>query len=311
MSEIIDFEDNTISLSKPYIVTRSKLGATTKILEDKFICSPKELDLLYDSLGEKLKSFQPSKAGFQYLTSFTDNTHYENCDLSSLKDVLSSSSKSTEKLILNWTIGHEYDGIENEMSITVRISNPVNGFAILQAALSKDHSEADTLEFESGSVSVSINGATQTTAEEIFSIVSRWVKSCPQPQCITGLNNTIFKHRHKISFLNYWVFPVLYTACAFLFLSSLPIETVQAYGLVGFAGFMLIRSAATHFNEKIHIWASSSRKFSMFMLTGGDNNQQTIIAAKSKNSSIKLFSSVTLSFIVNIAAAIVVAYFSS
>ena len=314
MSELTDkpeLQKLTATLAKPYVVTRSKLGSTTKLIEEQFICSQKELDLLYTSIGEKITSFNPSKAGFQYLISFTDSTHYENSNLSTLEETVSGSNKQTDKLILNWSIGHEYDGIENEMSITVRISNPMNPFVLIQAMMSRDHQEADKLAFEDGTVSVSINGATQTVAEEIFSIVQRWASACPQPQSITGISNTIYKHFEKISFLNYWILPVLYTTAAFYYLKSLPADAVQPYGIVSFVGFLLIRSAAKKFNRHIEKWCVTSRRFSLFMFTGGDSNQQTKIAAKSKNNTIKLVSSVTLSFILNIIAGYVVALYLS
>lgn len=106
------------------------------------------------------------------------------------------------------------------MSVTVRISNPLNPFVMLQAAMSKDHSEADNLEFDGGAVSISIHGATQTTAEEIFSIVSRWADCCPQPASITGLNNFIYEHESKISFVNFWIFPVIFSLCAYICLAK-------------------------------------------------------------------------------------------
>lgn len=305
MSELINLQDMTAALSKPYAVTRSKLGATTKVIDEKFICTSKELKILFSSLGEKVSTFQPSKAGFQYLISFTDSTHYENSNLDTLTNTISTSNKKTDKLILNWRVAHEYDGVENEMSITVRISNPMNPFVMLQAAMSADHGDADRLDFEDGAVSVSINGATQNTAEEIFAIVTRWAQACPQPQSITGINQKINKNSEKISFLNYWVFPVLYTVCAFYYLKNTPQETVTAYSLVAFVGFMLIRGAAQHINNLIEKWGHFSQKFSLFMITGGDSNQQTKMAAKSRNSTLKLVCSVILSFGVNIAAGLV------
>lgn len=311
MSEMIDMQDMAASLSVPYAVTRSKLGSTTKVIDDKFICTPKEIAILHDSIGEKLKQFQPTKAGFQYLVSFTDCTHYENNKLQLIEEMLSSSSKKTEKLILNWVIAHEYDQVENEMSITVRISNPMNPFAMLQAMLSKDHSDMDRLDFEDGCVSISINGATQSSAEEIFSIVSRWAAGCPQPQSITGINKLITKNFSKIEFLNYWVFPALFIVASYFYLIKLPVETVQAHGIVLFSLFIYVRSASKKFNNKIERWCMTSRRFSLFLVTGGDSNQQTEISAKSRNSMIKLVSSVVSSFLLNIAAGYVIYLFTS
>lgn len=307
MTELVSLDDLAHPLAKPYIITRSKLGSTTKVIEEKFVCSSREIKLLFDSIGEKIGSFAPSKAGFQFLVSYTDSTHYENSHLSTLEKNVSNSNKCTEKLILSWKIAHEYDGTENEMSITVRISNPINPIVMLQAAMSQDHTEADLLSFEDGSVSVSVHGATQITAEEIFSIVQRWAEACPQPQSITGINSAIHQHSEKIEFLNFWVFPVLYTVCGYLFLSKVDVQESVPYAFVAFSGLVLVRNAAQNLNHKINIWAHYSRKFSLFLLTGGDQNQQTKIAARSKNHTIKLVGSVVVSFVVNIAAGIVLA----
>lgn len=309
MNDIVDLQNLAPALAKPYVVTRSTLGATTKVLDEQFFCTPKELHRLYESIGEKIGTFNPSKAGFQYLLSFTDNTHYEHNDINNLDRIVGNSGKKTEKLILNWVIGHELDGMENEMSITVRISNPMNPIVMLQAAMSKDHSEADSLELDGGAVSISIHGATQTTAEEIFSIVSRWAESCPQPASFTGLNNKIYKHVGKIGFMNFWVFPVIFSICSYLYLVTVPQDVAVELAFLAFVGFITIRTGAQQLNSNIQSWARSSRKFSMFMLTGGDENQQAKIAAKSRNSTIKLFVSVSVSFLLNVSAGALVALY--
>lgn len=309
MTELVSLDNLAHPLAKPYVITRSKLGSTTKVIEEKFVCSSREIDLLFDSLGEKIRSFDPSKAGFQFLVSYTDNTHYENSHLSTLVKNVSNSNKCTEKLILSWKLAHEYDGTENEMSITVRISNPINPIVMLQAAMSQNHMEADMLSFEDGSVSVSVHGATQITAEEIFSIVQRWAEACPQPQSITGINSAIYRHSEKIEFLNFWVFPILYIVCGYLFLSTYNMQNSIPYAFIAFSGLILVRSAAQNLNSSINKWAHNSRRFSLFLLTGGDQNQQTKIAARSKNHTIKLVVSVLVSFMVNIFAGIVLTKF--
>ncbi len=297
-------QDLTPALSSPYTLTRSNLGATTKIINKKFICSIKEVLILSDALREKIKYFQPSKAGFQYLVSFTDNTHYENNDLALLEKNTSHSGKSTEKLILNWVIGHMHDGIENEMSITVRISNPINPFIILQAVMSKNPRDVDNIEFETGSVCISVNGATQNTSEEIFSIVGRWIDSCPKPYDFTTINMAIRKHSNKIEFMNYWILPILFCVIVFLYLKNIQSSMVSPYVFLALSSFILLRAASQILNNKIENWCHTSRTFSMFMLTGGDSNQQSQFAAKSKNSTIKLVASVSLSLILNVTAGI-------
>lgn len=310
MNELVDLQKSDSALANPYVVTRSTLGLTTKILFDKFICSTNELHRLHEELGEKITTFNPSKIRFQYLLSFTDSTHTENNNLESLEHIVVKSGKKTEKLILNWIIRHEYDGIENEISITVRISNPVNPIVMLQAIMSQDHRDADSLEFEMGSVSVSTNGATQNTSEEIFLIVKRWISSCPQPASVTKLNSIISKNMGKISFVNRWLFPLVFSVCCYFVLSDLPQDIVVEYSFLAFVAFMTVRTVSKRFHDKIQGWASSSRQFSMFQLTGGDQNQQTKIAAASKNSSFKLFFSLGTSFLINVAAGITVAMYA-
>jgi hypothetical protein len=307
MTEIVSLDELVNPLTKPYVITRSRLGSSTKVIEEKFVCGAQQAQYLYDSIGEKIISFRPTKAGFQFLVSFTDSTHYENNDISCLSKNLSDSNKKTEKLILNWKIAHEHDGIENEMSVTVRVSNPANPIVMLQAAFSSDHSDADMLDFEDGSVSISVHGATQNTAEEFFSIVQKWAEGCPQPQSITGINSAIYKHSEKIEFLNSWLFPILYSICAYFYLRGLDITNSIPSVFLAFVGFMLIRNLSTNANNQLSRWAHNSRKFSLFSFTGGDQNHQTKIIAKSKNSTIKLIFSVIVSFAINIAAGIVLA----
>lgn len=303
MSQSIELQNFNNTLPSPYLVTRTRLGSNTKLIDEKFTCETRELFNLHDSIGEKISSFHPKKIGFQYLISFTDNTHYEHSQLNIIEEKISNSNKITEKLILNWVIGQEIEGVENELSITVRISNPVNPFAVLQAVMSRDHSDADRLDFENGSVSVSINGATQNTSEEIFAIVARWASACPQPQGITVINGIIKRHISKIQFFNYWVFQIIFTLSAFALLREHAGDMLQPYSFLAFVGFFFTRSASRYFNSQISYWCHASGNFSVFNITGGDRKQQTKSFAKSSNSTIKLVISLFFSLSLNLIAA--------
>jgi hypothetical protein len=276
-------------------------------MSDKFVCSPRELAILIDKFREKIGYFNPSKSDFQYLVSFTDKTHYENSDFSVLKKNLEGTGKSTDKLILSWVVTHEHEDNENELSITVRISNPINPFIMLQAALSQSPSDIDSLEMAAGSVSISVNGATQTASEEIFELGGRWIDSGPQPQSITKINTFISTHRGKVHAVNTWLMPIVYSVASFLFIQKQTPESAISFAFLLLCGFMLIRSISSNINSMISDWCHTSRMFSLFMLTGGDQNQQTKFSAKATNSTIKLISSVVVSFLVNLVAAIFVA----
>lgn len=293
----------------PYKVSSGILGTSTKLMPDKFVLSEKELGLLFDKLRSKFSTFNPSEIDFLYLVSFTDRSHFEHHDLKILHEVLNGSAKKTEKLSLTWTMKHQHDGIENSMLVTIRISNPINPFVMLQAALSKTPGDIENLEVEMSSVSISVQGATQDTSEEIFELVGRWVDACPTPQGITNINTIISNHRKKIKFMNFWVLPLLYSVACFSFLQEINFETaslnnVAPYMFLMICGFMYLRTVTSNVNNWITEWCRSSRLFSLFMLTGGDKNQQTAYAASSMNSTVKLVASVILSFAVNVAAGI-------
>lgn len=304
MRDIVDLEKMAPILAKPYSVSRSKLGTTTKVIPERFICSHREIGILYDAISEKISSVNPEAGAFQYLISFTDRTHYENNDLALLERQMSKTGKYTERLLLTWFVKHKIDGIDNELAITVRISNPLNPFLMLQAALSKSVDDIDNLEFEMGTISLSVNGATQTTAQEIFELVSRWASACPQPQSITKLNKILSKNREKIQFANLWLLSLMYAIATFLYLQSIDYSKSAPYIFLSISVFFLIRNMAMKANDRINYWASESQKFSLFLLTGGDSNQQTKFSANARNSTIKLIGSAVASFCLNVAAGV-------
>ena len=168
--------------------------------------------------------------------------------------------------------------------------------------MSRDHSDADRLNFENGSVSVSINGATQNTSEDIFAIVARWASACPQPQRITLINGIFKRHIANIQFFNYWMFQIIFTVSAFLLLRKYAADVLQPYSFLALVGFFFTRSATSYFNSKIGYWCDTSGNFSLFNITGGDSNQQTKNFAKSSSSTIKLICSVLFSLFLNVIA---------
>ncbi|PTN08863.1 hypothetical protein [Nitrosomonas aestuarii] len=290
-------------IAKPYSVSTSKLGAVTKLYTDKFICNEKAILRIHSQICEKLGTLHPSSNGLQYIVSFTDRTHFEHNDFQYLNNTINHSEKCTERLILNWAISHKIGDIPNELSVIVRLSNPVNPLLVIQAALSKSPSELDNFEFEHGSsVSVSITGATQMFAEEIFSIIGKWIEGCIQPQPFITFNRFLRKHHGKIEFLNYWLFPILCITAYFLFLKEQSIENMIPLLLLGIIGHEYLRRLASSLNSRVDRWNRTSSSFSIFDLTGGDANQQTKFIADSKNSTIKLIIANTISFILSVLA---------
>ena len=309
MTELTKDNETFPVLARPFSVSKSNLGTVTKLFDTKFLCNLQGVHELYECVLEKLGQLRPVSGGFQFLISFDDRTHFEHHNINELDNVVKNSGKTTEQLTLKWIAVHKIDDEDNELTVVVRISNPVNPLLVLQAALSKSLHEFDKLEFKSGSISVSVDGAGQIMAEEIFSIIGRWVDSRPQPQYITSIHETIFKHQEKIAFLNYWVLPVL---VAIIFFFALWKHTPEPLLIpVLFAGVVsnfYLRTIGTKLNDKIKRWCHFSFLFSLFSLTGGDSNQQAKFASKSQNSLIRLVSVTIGTFILNVAAGVVVSW---
>jgi hypothetical protein len=303
-----DFEQFPV-MARPFSAARSKLGTVTKLYGSKFLCNEMGIHELYNLVLEKLGTINPESGGFQFLVSFDDRTNYEHHDINELDHVVKNNGKTTERLTLKWVAIHKIEEEEHELTIVLRISNPVNPFLFLQAALSKSPNDIDNLEFENGSVSVSVDGASQIMAEEIFSIIGRWVDSRPQPQYVTSLHDIISKHQEKIAFLNHWLLPLLIAGIFFLLLwKHTPSEMLIPVLFVAVISNYYLRHIGSMLNGKIQRWCHFSMLFSIFSLTGGDNNQQAKFASRSSNSLIKLLVVTALTFVLNVVAGITVTW---
>lgn len=308
MTQLETLEKQSAVLAKPYAISRSRLGIVTKLFGTRFLCNEQGIHDLNDSITEKLRQLTPTSGGFQYLLSFGDKTHFEHQDLGVLNSAVRNSAKTTERLVLKWIITHPIEGVANELTLIVRISNPINPFIMLQAILSKSPEDIDNLEFENGSVSASVDGAGQITAEEIFAVVGKWIDSRPQPQYITGIHERIHRHLNKLQFANYWLFPSLLASIFLIYLWKWS-PTTHALPLL-FAAIIVhsyAREATQKINQQLERWSHLTRRFSIFSLTGGDINQQAKFASKSKNSLVKLIAATSASVISNVIAGIVTA----
>ncbi|HFD31942.1 MAG TPA: hypothetical protein ENJ28_04415 [Gammaproteobacteria bacterium] len=311
MTEISKDQEMLPVMARPFSVSLSRLGTVTKLYDTKFLCNSTGVHELHAEVCERISYLNPDSGGFQFMISFEDRTHFEHQNIEELDTVLRNNGKTTERLTLKWVARHKIDGENNELTVLVRISNPVNPLLFIQAALSKSPQDIDNLEFESGSVTASIGGASQITAEDLFSVIGRWVDSRPQPQYITSLHTTISKHKEKIAFLNYWVLPVLIGVVFFLALwKHTPEQLLVPILFAAVVSNFYLRTIASRLNEKIMRWCHFSLLFSVFSLTGGDNNQQAKFASKSKNSLIKLVGVAIGSFVLNVAAGFLVTWMS-
>ncbi|MBC2601629.1 hypothetical protein [Puniceicoccus vermicola] len=304
-----DLTNSLALLGKPYTLTKSRIGAVTKVFSQVYLCDPRALKELFDKVNEKLGQLNPSDVKFSFLISYSDKTHHDGVvgDLQNFDKI--ATGKQTERVVLHWAAEHLIDGHENETSITVRISNPINPLVFLQAALSKSPNDIDNLEFEMGSTCATVNGSGQIYAEEVFHSINLWVEARNKPHPFMSVHRIYGKYEWLIDQLSLSILPILVLsgACAY-FHALFEEKALIALAPVLFGGFMILRDFGRGLNSKMAYWANKSKFFSVFQLTNGDDDALAKVAASSKNSCIKLGLSAAGSLILNVLAGIICFY---
>jgi hypothetical protein len=177
-------------LGRPYTITRSRLGAIAKVYKERYIYYLVSFKELFQSIGKKLAGIKAkAMPEFSFLISFSDQTHRDGAagDLQGLSTI--SIGKQTEWMVMRWLVKHDIEGTENELFITILISNPINPLIFLQAALSKSPSELDNMEFEMGFTCVTVDGASQGYAEEVLLRVKNWMEARNKPHPFIEIEN--------------------------------------------------------------------------------------------------------------------------
>jgi len=299
MNELV----NSIAvLGKPYSVTKSRLGAITKIYEQQYLCDHRALQEIFQALGEKLSAITPIKTPeFSFLISFSDRTHHDGVtkDLQQLARI--PTGKQTERVVMRWLIDHMIDGVENQLTITIRIANPINPFMFLQAALSKSANDLDNFEFETGSTCVTVDGADQRYADEVFLLVQKWIDARNKPHPFIRVQELYVKYEWMIDQISFSILPFI-SVCAGTFAVGKYLSfrhQIIAIPIL-LAGFFVVRSLSRKVNQKMAEWARRASTLSVFLLTNGDDDAVTKAAARSKNSVIKLSVAGALNFLLSL-----------
>ncbi len=295
-------------LGKPYTVTRSRLGAITKVMEDRYVCDLTALKELLQSIGEKLGGVpdQTKNPEFSFLISFNDQTHHDGVS-QELRDLQTIPiGKQTDRVVLRWTIFHKIDDIDNELTLTIRISNPVNPLIYLQAALSKSANDIDNIEFEMGATCATVDGATHAFADEIFLRVQNWIKARYKPHPYVSIGELYSKYEWYLDHINLVVLPALVVAIVSILVSTnYATNIVLAANPVIFCLYFALQPLAGLVNSKMAKWAKKSKYISLFQITNGDRDALSKIAATARNSFLKLAVTQVASFALNVAAGVV------
>lgn len=210
----VQLDGQIAPLSRPYQLTKSRLGTISRIYDKKYLCNFSSLKDLVSSIIEKVDSGSHiSDLQFSFLISFSDKTHIDGTTIEELiSDNKINTSKLTDRIILSCFYKETINGEANEITLTIRIANPVNPLLYLQAALSKDNSSiVDNIEFEQGVTCVSITGTSLNKAEEFFLRIQDWINSCPPLYKSFNLNNLYFKYEKFFDLINNLFIPIIIT----------------------------------------------------------------------------------------------------
>ena len=301
-----DLVNSVAILGRPYAITRSRLGAVTKVLQDKYICDLAALKEIFQSIGEKLGGLTiKGDPAFSFLISFADQTHHDGAatDLQGLISI--PIGKQTERTVMRWVVKHDIDGLENELSVTIRISNPINPLVFLQAALSKSPTEIDNMEFEMGSTCVTVDGAGQAYADEIFLRVQRWIDARNKPHAYLDIGSLYSKYEWSIDQLSSSMLP-FFTVAVLSLLSERHLSEQHQITIIPIlvCVFLIAQTAGRKLNVTMARWAKKSGHLSVFSITNGDIDAITKNAARAKNGAIKLASTAVANLLLNVAAGI-------
>ena len=303
-----DLTNSVAILGRPYQITRSRLGAVTKVYRDQFLCDLPALKELFQSIGEKLSVIQHTETPeFSFLISFSDKTHHDGVtsDLKELESI--PIGKQTDRIVMRWAVTHDLQGTSNEVAITVRISNPINPLVVFQAALSKSPNDLDNFEFELGSTCATVYGAGQAYADEIFLRIQRWIEARKKPYAFTGIHLTYLKNEWLFDQVLVSLLPLLGVAAASLLVAAKAPATLHIIAVpVLVALFAVFQSFTRKLASKMSEWANTAKYMSVFNITNGDIDSIAKLGARSKNSIIKLVCTWGGAFLCNVAAGIAV-----
>lgn len=301
MSELV----NSIAvLGRPYKITRSRLGAITKVYTDQYSCDLKALKEVFQVVADKLAPLSGTESPeFSFLISFDDKTHYDGVLVNLQATESVPIGKRTDRVVMRWAVNTLVDGQPNELSVTVRISNPMNPLLFLQAALSKSPGDVDNLEFEMGSTCVTVDGADQGFADEVFLRIQNWINARKKAYPVFELHTFYLKWDWWFQQINHSLLPLLLILITSIYIQRLDPIGFFAYSPALFGGFMVLRSFGMKLDEVMEKWARRAGYLPIFEITNGDSDHLTKLVASSKNSVLKLGASALFSFSLNVVAA--------
>ena len=278
-------------------------SSITKLFDSRYICDKSALQELISGISEKLEHINGVETvEFSLLISFNDKTHRDGLFDDLFRDSRIAIGKKTDKVVLSWKAYLKIEESRRELTITARISNPINPLLFIQAAFSQTTNEIDSLELETCATSATVTGAQPGLSDEIFLIFSKWIDARNKPHSSVSIGEFYSKHVGIFYFLNSELLPLLIVAITSSFIyENHPERSVQLLPLVACL-FLILQSTARKLNRKMTVWSGNSKHLNLFLLTNGDNDAQSKTAAKAQNSVYKLVVTIVFQVLIKIFA---------
>jgi len=152
-------------------------------------------------------------------------------------------------------------------------------------------------------LSVQGNRGAEDYADEVFLRVKNWMEARNKPHASINVKKFYSKYEWWIDQLNCSILPLFATAAISLYLSGRVSQSMQLTIMpVLFGIFIVLQTIGRRLNRSMAEWAEKAGTLSLFAITNGDQDAITKNAALAQNGVIKLVTTASLSFILNVAA---------
>ena len=324
-SNLVTAVANKSDLGALFRVLTERQDTDTQIYTRDILVGISDIGILARKIDTQLALYQKMSFTTNAVVTFSDNRSKQFHAISELPKFDWDCAVVTTSISLRWNILIEAKDDEKptEHNILVRLATGVKPQDLMRALFSKDLDEMESFEMASAGCACHVTFATQSLAVDIFRVVEEWVNgrptaqyAAPYLQVLRRRSDLIFKIvRHSlpisavVALLAYFcqtTHELDQGAVATIgFIRKTMLFGVMLWGAFLISGFVS-RWLAGHLRGLLH-------KIGMlhpFNLSAGDQNRQTVLAAKNAKSFRRLCIEGSLAVVWNIAAAVVIFLFT-
>ncbi len=290
------------------LVGKSALGSLFRVLTERqdtdtqiytrdLLIGVKDLMALESAIKLQLDLYQKISYTTSAIVTFSDNRSKQFHAITELPKYNWEQPVETVSIVLKWDILIEAISPDKptEHNILVRLASGVKPRDLMRAILSKDLDEMESFELASAGCACHITFATQSLAGDIFRVVESWVSGRPSAEYSTPYLKWLRKNSDLLFKLVKHSLPVsaVFAVLAYFLHASHQLNQSQPasigfirqtmlYGVMLWVTFLgggfISRWLAGHLCSLVHKIGT----LHPFCLSAGDNNRQTMLAARNK-----------------------------